>query len=44
MLLSWVNVHFYQDLMQAMRTAINEGRFEDFAAETLERLRNGMAD
>ncbi len=38
MLLSWANVHFYQELMQEMRNAIGEGRFDAFAAETLERL------
>jgi queuine tRNA-ribosyltransferase len=38
MLLSWANVHFYQELMQEMRDAIGEGRFESFAAETLDRL------
>ena len=25
------NVHFYQQLMQSLRTAIREDRFEDFA-------------
>ncbi len=44
MLLSWVNVHFYQDLMQAMRTAIREGTFDSFAEETLARLRDGRPD
>ena len=38
MLLSWANVHFYQELMAAMRAAIGEGRFEAFARETLARL------
>ena len=38
MLLSWANVHFYQELMAAMRAAIGEGRFEPFAQETLARL------
>jgi len=32
MLLSWANVHFYQDLMAGMRGAIAEGRFAEFAA------------
>jgi len=41
MLLSWANVHFYQDLMAAMRLAIAEGRFDSFAGETLERLQAG---
>ena len=32
MLLTWHNLHYYQDLMAAMRQAINEGAFETFAA------------
>jgi len=39
MLLSWANIHFYQDLMVQMRAAIREGRFEAFANETLARMR-----
>jgi queuine tRNA-ribosyltransferase len=38
MILSWTNTVFYQDLMAAMRAAITEGRFEDWAAETKDRL------
>ncbi len=38
MLLSWSNTAFYQQLMQAMRAAIAEGRFADWAAETKVRL------
>lgn len=38
MLLSWANVHFYQELMQAIREAIAEGRFEVFAQEMRGRL------
>jgi queuine tRNA-ribosyltransferase len=38
MILSWVNTVFYQDLMAAMRKAINAGRFEDWAAETKARI------
>jgi queuine tRNA-ribosyltransferase len=38
MLLSWANVAFYQDLMQAMRAAIAAGRFAEWAAETKARL------
>ena len=38
MLLSWSNTAFYQQLMQAMRAAIAEGRFNDWAAETKLRL------
>jgi queuine tRNA-ribosyltransferase len=38
MLLSWANVAFYQELMQAMRAAIEEGRFAAWAKETTARL------
>ncbi len=38
MLMSWANTHFYQELMQAMRLAIAEGRFADWRSETLLRL------
>jgi queuine tRNA-ribosyltransferase len=38
MLLSWANVHFYQELMREIRAAIAEGRFAAFAAEMRERL------
>ena len=38
MLLSWANVAFYQQLMDAMRTAIAERRFAAWAAETKARL------
>ena len=31
-LLSWHNLHYYQDLMSAMRRAITEGALSDFAA------------
>lgn len=37
MLLSWVNTAFYQELMAAMRLAIEEGRFADWAAGAKER-------
>ncbi len=43
MLLSWINTAFYQDLMAAMRAAIAEDRFAQFAAETLERLETKSA-
>ena len=32
MLLSTINLHYYQDLMRGMRTAIAQRRFEDFCA------------
>ena len=38
MLLSWANVAFYQQLMDAMRTAIAEDRFAAWSAETRARL------
>jgi queuine tRNA-ribosyltransferase len=38
MLMSWANTHFYQELMQAMRAAIAEGRFASWREETLARL------
>ncbi len=38
MLLSWANTAFYQELMAAMRSAIAEGRFADWAQTTLARL------
>jgi queuine tRNA-ribosyltransferase len=38
MLMSWANTHFYQELMQAMRAAIAEGRFAAWREETLARL------
>ncbi len=33
MLLTWHNLHYYQELMQGMRAAIAEGRFAAFEAE-----------
>lgn len=36
MLLSWVNIAYYQHLMQGIRQAIAEGRYADFMAETKE--------
>lgn len=38
MLISWANTWFYQDLMKAMRLAIEEGRFEAFARAHGEKL------
>ena len=32
MLLTWHNLHYYQELMQGMRDAIADGGFELFAA------------
>ena len=36
MLLTWVNLAYYQELMAGMRAAIAEGRFDDFRRETKE--------
>ncbi len=41
MMVSWINVTFYQDLMAAMRQAIAEGRFADWAATTKARMAAG---
>lgn len=38
MLLTWANVHFYQDLMAAARRAITEGNYTAFARETMDRM------
>jgi queuine tRNA-ribosyltransferase len=38
MLLSWANTAFYQELMQAMRAAISEGRFAAWAHTTRQQL------
>ncbi|WP_062116538.1 tRNA guanosine(34) transglycosylase Tgt [Aureimonas sp. AU40] len=43
MLLTWNNLAYYQRLMAGMRLAIEEGRFDDFAAETTERWTRGEA-
>jgi queuine tRNA-ribosyltransferase len=32
MLVSWVNIAYYQELMAGMRSAIADGQFEAFAA------------
>jgi queuine tRNA-ribosyltransferase len=36
-LLTSINLHYYQDLMRGMREAVAEGRFEDFRATAKER-------
>ncbi|MCB1455041.1 MAG: tRNA guanosine(34) transglycosylase Tgt, partial [Nitratireductor sp.] len=41
MLLTWNNLHYYQQLVQGMRDAIEAGRFADFRAETLEMWARG---
>jgi queuine tRNA-ribosyltransferase len=41
MLLSAINLHYYQELMQSIRAAIAAGRFEDFHRETKEAWTRG---
>jgi queuine tRNA-ribosyltransferase len=41
MLLSWANIAYYQSLMQGIRQAIAEGRFEAFRAATKEQWKRG---
>ena len=41
MLLTWINLAYYQDLMAGMHAAIAEGRFADFKAETKENWARG---
>jgi queuine tRNA-ribosyltransferase len=41
MLLSWANIAYYQWLMQGMRDAIDEGRFEEFRKITHEQWKRG---
>jgi queuine tRNA-ribosyltransferase len=41
MLLSWNNLHYYQQLMAGMREAIGQGRFAAFVEETEQRWTRG---
>jgi queuine tRNA-ribosyltransferase len=41
MLLSWANIAYYQSLMQGIRDAIVESRFEDFRRATKEQWKRG---
>jgi queuine tRNA-ribosyltransferase len=41
MLLTWVNLAYYQSLMAGIRAAIDEGRFESFKAEVQESWARG---
>lgn len=43
MLLSWANIHYYQDLMSGIRAAIKTGTLDDFCAETKENWAQGLA-
>ncbi|MGC6472003.1 MAG: tRNA guanosine(34) transglycosylase Tgt [Parvibaculales bacterium] len=44
MLLTWNNLHFYQELMQKMRDAITAGTFSDFKTEFYELMSQGDID
>ena len=44
MLLSWNNIHYYQQLMQGMRDSIETGRFAAFADETEAAWQRGDID
>lgn len=44
MLLSWANIHYYQQLMQGMRDAIEAGEFTAFAARTEAEWERGDID
>ena len=41
MLLTWHNLHYYQELMAGMRDAIGAGRFDAFEAEFHARRNEG---
>jgi queuine tRNA-ribosyltransferase len=43
MIVSWANVAYYQSLMQGIREAIAQARFDDFRAATREAWQNGGA-
>ena len=42
MLLSWANIAYYQELMAGMRTAIEQGHFEEFKNQTIEDWEKGI--
>ena len=42
MLLSWANIHYYQELMRGIRVAVKSGTFNDFAAKTRENWDRGL--
>ena len=44
MLLTWHNLHFFQDLMRALREAASHGTTAEFAAQFLKRYRGGETD
>jgi queuine tRNA-ribosyltransferase len=44
MLLTWHNLHYFQELMETMRQAIAAGRFEKFETEFHATRANGDVD
>ena len=42
MLLSWANIHYYQELMQGIRSAVKSGTFKDFANVTKHNWERGL--
>ena len=44
MLLTWANVHFYQELMAEIRKSIENNRFEEFVEEMLPRLSRSTSE
>jgi queuine tRNA-ribosyltransferase len=44
MLLTWHNLHFFQDLMRALREAVGQGMTAEFAAQFLKRYRGRGTD
>ena len=44
MLLTWSNVHFYQELMSEIRKSIREDKFEEFAEKTLAKISREKAE
>ena len=44
MLLTWHNLHYFQELMAGLRAAIGESRLESFAAEFVEQQEKGDID
>ncbi|MDE2791487.1 MAG: hypothetical protein OXI81_13850, partial [Paracoccaceae bacterium] len=44
MLLTWHNLHFYQELMKGIRSAIAEGRMTGFASSMRDSLAAGDVD
>jgi len=43
MLLSWANIHYYQELMQGIRAAIKTGTYSDFSLEIKANWQRGLS-